>query len=126
MLTHHLSEALWLRIDGTVAGRSKRCDTNKRRFVEAVLLVAELHGSWDLLPQAYGNVHTVYVRFVRWVQRNAWADILRVLEGTPNAEHLMQLIQTYRDNACRRESISTLRCLAREMKAKYGRQPISG
>jgi hypothetical protein len=60
------------------------------------------------------------------VQRNAWEDILRVLEGTPNAEHLMQLIQAYRDNACRRESISTLRSLAREMKAKYGRQPISG
>jgi transposase len=80
-----------------------------------------LHGSWELLPQAYGNVHTVYVRFVRWVQRNAWEDILRVLEGTPNAEHLMRLIQNYRDNACRRKSVSTLRRLAQEMKAKYGR-----
>jgi transposase len=54
-------------------GPSKRQDD--REFLTAIAYLAQTGKSWRELPPAYGNWHTVYMRFRRWESSRVWAEL---------------------------------------------------
>lgn len=68
----HLSDAQWAEIEGAFPqrrGRSgfERKISNRLAF-EAVLHRARVGCPWRDLPAAYGDDHTIYMRWLRWVK----------------------------------------------------------
>ena len=68
----HLSDAQWAQVEAAFPqrrGRSgfERKISNRQAF-EAVLYRARVGCSWRDLPSAYGDDHTLYVRWRRWVK----------------------------------------------------------
>ena len=68
----HLSNAQWAQVEAAFPqrrGRSgfERKISNRQAF-EAVLHRARVGCSWRDLPSAYGDDHTIYVRWRRWVK----------------------------------------------------------
>lgn len=67
-----------------------------RRFVEAVLWVAQTNAFWSDLPREYGPWHSIYVRFVRWSQDGVWDEVLASMEdGDGRRNDLRILGQRY-------------------------------
>ena len=54
-------------LPGRIGARARH-GGNARRFVEAVLWVAQTGAYWSDLPRGYGPWHGIYVRFIRWAQ----------------------------------------------------------
>ena len=68
----HLSDEAWAQVEAAFPqrrGRSgfERKISNRQAF-EAVLYRARVGCSWRDLPAAYGDDHTLYVRWRRWVK----------------------------------------------------------
>ena len=86
-----LNDAQWLRIEDLLPGkptdRGGRAADN-RLFVEAVLYLARTGAPWRDLPQAFGNWHSVYVRFARWEGYGVWHRIAQALQGDADLEAL--------------------------------------
>ena len=52
-------------LPGRVGARARQ-GGNARRFIEAVLWVAQTGAYWSDLPRDFGSWHGIYVRFIRW------------------------------------------------------------
>ena len=69
----HLSDAQWVQIEAAFPQRRgqsgfERQISNRQAF-EAVLYRARTGCPWRDLPTAYGDWHTIYMRWQRWVKR---------------------------------------------------------
>ena len=78
-----LTDAQWARIapllpgrEGTKGGRGQ----DNRRFVEAVLWLLRNGCRWRALPAAWGNWHTTYTRFQRWVRAGVWEKVFAAVQ----------------------------------------------
>ncbi len=78
-ITQRLSAEEWKRLMNALPGRvgaRARHGGNARRFIEAVLWVAQTGAYWSDLPQDFGSWHGTYVRFIRWAQDGNWNQVL--------------------------------------------------
>lgn len=69
----------WKRLMHALPGRvgaRARHGGNARRFIEAVLWVAQTGAYWSDLPRDFGSWHGIYVRFIRWAQDGNWTQVL--------------------------------------------------
>lgn len=90
-LTWRISDEEWLRIAAELTGvRGK--NGNVRRFVEGVMWVAQTGAFWTNLPSEYGSVHSVYVRFGRWLDEGKWELVLEGLGSKRQQSDLKNLI----------------------------------
>jgi len=62
-------------LPGRVGARARH-GGNARRFIEAVLWVAQTGAYWSDLPRDFGSWHGIYVRFIRWSQDGNWNEVL--------------------------------------------------
>ena len=77
-----LAPAEWVvmleRLPGRIGARARH-GGNAKRFIEAVLRVAQTGAYWSDLPREFGSWHGIYVRFIRWSQDGTWADVMATL-----------------------------------------------
>jgi putative transposase len=57
--------------------------------VEAVLWMARNGAPWRALPKAYGDWHSVYVRFARWAKAGTWNRLFDALSADADFEYVM-------------------------------------
>ena len=82
-------------LPGRVGARARQ-GGNARRFIEAVLWVAQTGAYWSDLPRDFGSWHGIYVRFIRWAQDGNWEGVLACLDPQdPRALDLHALVQRY-------------------------------
>lgn len=78
-ITERLTAEEWKQLMNALPGRvgaRARHGGNARRFIEAVLWVAQTGAYWSDLPRDFGSWHGIYVRFIRWAQDGNWAQVL--------------------------------------------------
>lgn len=86
-----LRDDQWKRIEKLLQGKAGdrgRSGANNRRFVEAVLWVARTGSPWRDLPTAFGPWNSVYVRFVRWSDKQVWQNVFAVLRDDADFEEV--------------------------------------
>lgn len=98
-ITQRLSADEWqllmVALPGRVGARARH-GGNARRFIEAVLWVAQTGAYWSDLPRDFGSWHGIYVRFIRWAQDGNWSQVLaRFDPQDQRAIDLQALIQRY-------------------------------
>ncbi len=68
----HLSDEQWAQIEGAFPQRRDQrgfeCKIGNRLAFEAVLFRARTDCPWRDLPGEYGDDHTIYMRWSRWVK----------------------------------------------------------
>lgn len=98
-ITQRLAEEEWKALMQALPGRvgaRARHGGNARRFIEAVLWVAQTGAYWSDLPREFGSWHGIYVRFIRWAQDGNWQVVLARLDPQdPRALDLHALVQRY-------------------------------
>lgn len=98
-----LDEAEWMRIVRVLPCRMQaraRNNGNARKFVEAVLWVANTHLYWKSMPDEYGDPHTNYMRFVRWTHAGIWDQVLSAMgESSESFAQLYRLVDSYRSKS---------------------------
>lgn len=98
-ITQRLSGDEWAIVMAALPGRvgaRARHGGNTRRFVEAVLWVAQTGAFWSDLPREFGSWHGIYVRFIRWAQDGNWSEVLaRFDPRDQRALDLHALVQRY-------------------------------
>ncbi len=62
---------------------------DNRLFAEAVLWIVRTGAPWRDLPKSFGNWHSVYVRFSRWVKKGVWRRVKESVADDPDLEELM-------------------------------------
>ena len=87
-----LTDAQWTKIAPHFPGRE--CDPGRtgpdpRLFLEAVLWIARTGCAWRDLPPEFGKWNSVFKRFRRWVNADAFHRIFRVLAEDANFEYAM-------------------------------------
>ena len=89
----------WKRLMHALPGRvgaRARHGGNARRFIEAVLWVAQTGAYWSDLPRDFGSWHGIYVRFIRWAQDGNWTQVLAHFDkDDQRAIDLHALIERY-------------------------------
>ena len=101
-----LDDATWDKIlDGLPRRRAAYASHSRtRQFVEAVIWKAESRVCWSDLPHTPAAIHTVYVRFVRWVSENVWSHVIDALSDQPDRrECLISLVKEHEDLMTRRK-----------------------
>ena len=94
-LTEDEWKVLMQALPGRVGARARE-GGNARRFIEAVLWVAQTGAYWSDLPREFGSWHGIYVRFIRWAQDGNWEGVLACLAPQdPRALDLHALVQRY-------------------------------
>lgn len=86
-----LSDAQWARISELLPGKPTDKGgraVDNRLFVEAVLYTARVGNPWRDLPHAFGNWHSVYVRFARWEASGVWSRVAELLQNDADLEEL--------------------------------------
>jgi transposase len=82
-------------LPGRVGARARH-GGNTRRFIEAVLWVAQTGAYWSDLPREFGSWHGIYVRFIRWAQDGNWAEVITRLDPQEQrSQDLQALVQRY-------------------------------
>lgn len=82
-------------LPGRVGARARQ-GGNARRFIEAVLWVAQTGAYWSDVPREFGSWHGIYVRFIRWAQDGNWNEVLaRFNPHDQRALDLHDLVQRY-------------------------------
>ncbi|WP_334177285.1 transposase [Pseudoxanthomonas sp.] len=98
-ITQRLSAEEWKLLMHALPGRvgaRARHGGNARRFIEAVLWVAQTGAYWSDLPRDFGSWHGIYVRFIRWAQDGNWNQVLaRFDPQDQRAQDLHALIERY-------------------------------
>ena len=92
MIRTTLTDAQWKIIAPHCLGRE--CDPGRtgpdpRSFVEAVLWIARTGCPWRDLPAEFGGWNTVFKRFRRWVNADAFYRMFRVLAEDSDFEYAM-------------------------------------
>ena len=103
-----LTDRQWHRIEAELPGRvGARAHNggNARRFVEAVLWVAQAQAYWSDIPADYGRWHTIYIRFGRWHDEGLWPSVIAAMGTLPEAQAALRaLVCKYAESvALRRE-----------------------
>ncbi|TQM06567.1 putative transposase of IS4/5 family DUF4096 [Pseudoxanthomonas sp. 3HH-4] len=98
-ITQRLSTEEWnflmQALPGRVGARARH-GGNARRFIEAVLWVAQTGAYWSDLPREFGSWHGIYVRFIRWAQDGNWNEVLaRFDQQDQRARDLQALVERY-------------------------------
>ena len=65
------------------------CETDRRRFVAAVLWIARSGAPWRMLPAEYGKWNSIYRRYANWRHRGIWAALYQCLADDPDTECLI-------------------------------------
>lgn len=89
---HELSDEQWSEIESLLPGREGDPGVtaeDNRLFVNAVLWLAKTGAPWRDLPERFGKWNSVFVRFNRWCKRGIWHQVLQVLGGDADLEHLL-------------------------------------
>lgn len=82
-------------LPGRVGARARH-GGNARRFIEAVLWIAQTGAYWSDLPRDFGSWHGTYVRFIRWAQDGNWSQVLAHFDAQDQrALDLHVLIERY-------------------------------
>jgi transposase len=68
------------------SGRGRPPKIRHRDALEGILHILRTGTPWRDVPQAYGNWHTIYMRWQRWVERGVWWTILMVLKRLKRIE----------------------------------------
>jgi transposase len=87
-----LSDAQWERVAPLLPGKigdPGRSGADNRRFLEAVLWIARVGAPWRDLPEMFGNWNSTFKRFRRWVEKDVFARLFRVLSGDPDFEYAL-------------------------------------
>ena len=92
MMRNGLTDAQWQTIAPHCLCRD--CDPGRtgpdpRLFVEAVLWIARTGGQWRDLPDEFGKWNTVFKRFRRWVQADAFYFMFRALAEDVDFDYVM-------------------------------------
>jgi transposase len=98
-ITQRLSAEEWnflmQALPGRVGARARH-GGNARRFIEAVLWVAQTGAYWSDLPREFGSWHGIYVRFIRWAQDGNWNEVLaRFDRQDQRGRDLQALVERY-------------------------------
>jgi transposase len=117
-----LSDTQWERIADLLPGKPTdkggRAADN-RLFVEAVLYSARVGNPWRDLPKAFGNGHSVYVRFSRWETTGEWSRVAEALQGEADLEELFidsTVVRAHQHSAgAPKKTITIRRSAAREV-----------
>ncbi|MFT4257380.1 MAG: transposase [Pseudoxanthomonas sp.] len=108
-----LADAQWAPIAAALPGRvaaRARNGGSARRYIEAVLWIAQSRASWCDIPPQYGHWHTNYIRFGRWFEEGLWPRVIAALGGQPEAQTALQeLVARYSASIALRRERSKLR-----------------
>lgn len=89
-----LDDAGWSRVRAVLAAHGRDSEAY-RGVLEGLLHKAQTGIAWDAIPDAYGNWHSIYSRYQRWVKAGVWELLLEALDGAevvPLASPLPRLI----------------------------------
>ena len=67
-------------------GRGRPPKVSDRDALEGVLHALRTGTPWRDLPQDYGPWHTIYMRWVRWIKRGIWENMLKILQCLKHLE----------------------------------------
>lgn len=76
MIYSYMKEERWVSIKDNLPKTRGKSAINHRDFLEAVCWVAKNCGSWEKLPENFGNWQTVKNRYRRWVSCGYIDDIV--------------------------------------------------
>lgn len=103
MQTVQLTDAQWAKMltflracPQVHVGSESKC----RKFLTAVLWVTRSGAQWCLLPKSFGKWNSVYKRFVRWGEKNVFADLFNFCAQDPDFENLSIDSTVLRAHAC--------------------------
>lgn len=87
-----LSNAQWAIIEPFCLGKKSdpgQTGRDARLFVEAVLWIVRTGAQWRELPGEFGKWNSVFKRFRRWVQADAFYIMFKALASNPDLEYAM-------------------------------------
>ena len=87
-----LKEEHWQRIKDYLPGsrhEAGKTGCDNRRFLEAVIWIANSGGPWRELPPEFGNWPSVHRRFIRWRELGLWQTIFNTLSVNKDTEWLL-------------------------------------
>ena len=89
---HGLSAEQWEKVEAFLPGKvgdRGRSGVDNRRFVEAVLWIANTGAAWRDLPTSFGNWNSNFRRFRRWAIKGVFDVLFERLSGDPDFEYAM-------------------------------------
>ena len=89
---HDISDRAWQILEPRLPGgpgKVGRPAQNNRRFINAVFWVLRTGAPWRDLPPDYGDWGNTHRRFIRWRNKNIWAELQEALVDDPDFEWLM-------------------------------------
>ena len=89
---HDISDRAWQILEPRLPGgpgKVGRPAQNNRRFINAVFWVPRTGAPWRDLPPDYGDWGNTHRRFIRWRNKNVWAELQEALVDDPDFEWLM-------------------------------------
>lgn len=109
-----LSDEQWQRmlkrLPGMLGTRATGNADAYRAFIEEVLWVAANDAFWRELEPGNRHWHSVYVRFLRWVDGGVWDRVIPMIEDQPAlAAALTRRIDEYRRVRSRRDGRASSR-----------------
>jgi transposase len=87
-----LKDTQWERVAPLLPGKigdPGRSAADNRRFLEAVLWIARVGAPWRDRPEMFGNWNSIFKRVRRWVEKDVFARLFRVLSGDPDFEYAL-------------------------------------
>lgn len=87
-----LNDAQWATIEPFCLGKKSdagQTGRDARLFMEAVLWIVRTGAQWRELPDEFGKWNSVFKRFRRWVQADAFYRMFKALAADPDLEYTM-------------------------------------
>ncbi|WP_162455030.1 transposase [Pseudoxanthomonas kalamensis] len=70
-----------------------------KRFLEAVVWVAQTRAYWSDIPAEFGNWHTIYIRFGRWCNEGLWPKVIDAMHDLPEMQTALSvMVEKYLTN----------------------------
>lgn len=91
MIRTILRDDQWERLKDHLPGKpgDKGRSADNRLFLEAVLWMARTGAPWRDLPPSFGNWHSVYTRFKRWLEKGVWSNLFDLFKNDADLEQLL-------------------------------------